>query len=99
MKKETKKQKVLKLLSEGMKPKDIAAKLKIKTQQVYAVKSEAKKKMQLPGQIVFVKDTTDLTTKILQGRQSSNRCIPSLNVSTSVVKKSFFQKIKDFFGV
>lgn len=36
MKKQTTKQKVLKLLSEGMKPKDIAAKIKVNVQQVYA---------------------------------------------------------------
>lgn len=102
MKKQTIKQKVLKMLSEGMKPKYIAAKLKIKTQQVYAIKSEAKKKMQLPGQIVFLKDPTDLTTKILQGRIDSNRCIPSsviLNPPTEITKKSFFQRLKNFLGV
>lgn len=94
MKKETKKRKVLKLLSEGMKPKDIAAKLKIKTQQVYAIKSEAKKKMQLPGQIVFVKDNSHLLSN-REGVPSEHAYILS---SPIIVKKSFFQKLKEFFG-
>lgn len=78
---------MLKLLSEGMKPKDIAAKLKIKTQQVYVIKSDEKKK---------------------ENRNKINKCVeildkigrPEIAPRNIVVKqKSFFQKIKDFFGV
>lgn len=87
MRKQTKKQKVLKLLAEGMKPKDIAAKLKMNVQQVYVIKSDAKKKMQLPGQVVWVKDGVKFTHA-------------PLNIhAVGHVKKSFFQKIKDFLGV
>lgn len=82
MKKQTTKQKVLKLLSEGMKPKDIADKLKIKTQQVYAIKSDDKKKNKLEN---------NLKTMVTQATNEGY-------FKTKRENKSFFQKLKEFFG-
>lgn len=113
MKKQTTKQKILKLLSEGMKPKDIAAKLKIKTQQVYVIKSEAKKKMQLPGQVVFVKNSSfdnihfsgengsvKLKSTIDMDKMKSwaKKELMHNKTKAQTQKKSFFQKLKEFFG-
>lgn len=89
MKKQTKKQKVLKLLSEGMKPKDVAAKLKIKTQQVYTIKSEAKKKKQ-ESFIKFINDGINKETVVIKTEP--------IQLIKEHVKKSFFQKVKEFFG-
>lgn len=89
MKKETKKRKVLKLLSEGMKPKDIAAKMKIKTQQVYVIKSEAKKKRE-ENFIKFINENVNNGTVSIKTEPVS--------LLRMKEEKSFFQKIKDFFG-
>lgn len=113
MKKQTTKQKVLKLLSEGMKPKDVAAKMKIKPQQVYVIKSEAKKKMELPGQVVFVKNSSfdnihfsgenglvklKSTLDMKEGFAKNDH--PLIYRSEEVIlKKSFFQKLKEFMGL
>lgn len=94
MKKQTKKEKVLNLLLIGMKPKDIAAKLKIKTQQVYAIKSEAKKKMQLPGQVVFVKKSPIDDIKFMM----QTGCV-TYRTETPKQEKTFFQKFKEFMGL
>lgn len=89
MKKQTTKQKVLNLLSEGMKPKDIAAKLKIKPQQVYTIKSEAKKNNKYNRINIYV-------DSLLKSKLNQGDIVEIKKPDRFVVKKSFFQKVKEF---
>lgn len=107
MKKQTTKQKVLKLLSEGMKPKDVAAKLKIKTQQVYTIKSDEKKRAYKKRQEILSGGVIRVIQPQISRYNTTRECVtdealkkpkPGFIVTTPVVKKSFFQKLKEFFG-
>lgn len=108
MKKETKKRKVLKLLSEGMKPKDIAAKLKIKTQTVYAAKHLENKKAEKAkddlcngGIMRVINPQVNRYTTNLQN--ASDEILKMIKQDCVVVsepgKKTLLQKIRRFlFG-
>lgn len=110
MKKQTKHEKIIALYKEGTKPKDIAAKLKINVKQVYAAKHlESKKSAQkrqelLSGGIMRVIQpqvkrynteqtiTTDKILDMIKCEQGSIIYVPD-------IKKSLFQKIKEFLSV
>jgi len=101
MKKQTKHEKIIALYKEGMKPKDIAAKLKTTVQSVYAVKhAENKKSIQKTkdkisdmigsGPDCFIKSVT-YDGKVL---------IPTPDYNPIGYKTGVFAKFKRFlFGV
>ncbi len=108
MKKQTKHQKIIALYKEGMKPKDIAAKLKIKTQTVYAAKHLENKKTEKAkddicnGGIMRVINprVNRYTTNL---RNASDEILKMIKQDCVVVsepgKKTLLQKIKRFlFG-
>lgn len=86
MKKQTKHQKIIALYKEGMKPKDIAAKLKIKTQTVYAAKHLENKKVKKDGVVSEV---------IFKGGKITFKPDPKAQIKfESPEAKSFFYRIK-----
>jgi DNA integrity scanning protein DisA with diadenylate cyclase activity len=106
MKKQTKHEKIIALYKEGMKPKDIAAKLKIKTQTVYAAKYSERKRIEkvrnefLSGGVVRViqPQINRYTTHI---ESVTNKTLDEMKKSQIVVsepsQKTLLQKIKRFF--
>lgn len=115
MKKQTKHEKIIALYKEGMKPKDIAAKLKINdVQQVYAAKylenKKIDKKIKTVAKNVLIKHDKSITELNQMMEKWSNGADnktfgtivhrPEPMGPIELVKeKSFFQKIKDFLGV
>ncbi len=108
MKKQTKHQKIIALYKQGMKPKDIAAKLNIKTQTVYAAKHLENKKAEKAKDALFnggimrvIKPQVNRYTTNLQN--ASDEILKTIKQDYVVVsepgKKTLLQKIKRFlFG-
>lgn len=93
MKKQTKHEKIIALYKEGMKPKDIAAKLKINVQMVYAAKYlENKNKKKISKKSDEYKNKIEVITGTVVFRPEP------MGPIELVKEKSFFQKIKDFLG-
>lgn len=103
MKKQTKHEKIIALYKEGMKPKDIAAKLKIKTQTVYAATCKYRKDEQKA--IYKVIEDNNIKDCMNQYNKSLEKQIELLNAPIEKItlddlkNETLFTKIKRFlFG-
>lgn len=103
MKKQTRHEKIIALYKEGMKPKDIAAKLKIKTQTVYAATCKYRKDEQ---KYIYremennnFKDCINQYNKSLEKQyELLNAPIPKITFN-NLKNETLFTKIKRFlFG-